>query len=191
MSFLKRSVLAARILFYVLLASLVMFMGVTSLGVLHEQERIMTLAHADVEKLVQRNSASLAGALWNYDTGTLQTLLQGMSQFGPIIHLAVRDEHALVAEASQAGVSDPGARAWVMPLHADNGRQIGTLTVTESHSEVRRQMASTIQTLAITELVKILGLTVVLFTIVYRLIARHVSHLAAEVSAIRPQDLNA
>lgn len=192
MSFLKRSVLAARTLFYVLMATLLVFVLATSIGVSHERQRIMQLTHNDVQKVVQHNAAAIAGALWNYDTAALQTLLQGMTRFGTIVHLEVHDEHATVADVRQPGNSATADDNWSIPLFAPDGsRQIGRLLVSESHTEVRQNIASAIQTLIITELIKMLALAVVLFVIVYRLIARHVSQLAMAVAAIHPADLQA
>lgn len=87
MPFLKRSVLATRTLFYVLMASLVVFALATTAGVVHERQRIMQAAHDDVQKLVQQNAPAIAGALWSYDTATLKTLLQGMTRFGSITRI--------------------------------------------------------------------------------------------------------
>jgi diguanylate cyclase (GGDEF)-like protein len=191
MSFLKRSVLAARTLFYVLMASLAIFVLATTAGVLHERQRIMQAAHDDVQKVVQHNGSAIAGALWNYDTAALQTLAQGMTRFGAIVRIEVRDEHNQVIDVRQPAAAD-AEREWTAPIMAPDGtRQIGTLRVGEAHGEVRRNIAAAIQTLIVTELVKMLGLTVVLFVIVYRLIARHVSDLAAAVAAIHPADLSA
>ncbi|HEX6736419.1 MAG TPA: EAL domain-containing protein [Azonexus sp.] len=190
MSFLKRSALAARTLFYVLMASLLVFVLATTAGVVHERQRILQAAHDDVQALVERNSAAVAGALWNYDTAGLQALLQGMSRFGAIVRIAVRDDRGPVAEAQQPGAASAADREWAMPVMAPDGsRQIGTLTIGESHAEVHRHIAATVRTLVVAELVKVLCLTVLLFVIVYRLIARHVSQLAAAVTAIRPNDL--
>jgi len=192
MAFLKRSVLAARTLFYVLMGSLLVFVLVTTAGVLHERQKIIQAAHDDVEQLVQRNAAAIAGALWSYDTATLKTILQGMTSFGAIVHVTVQDDHAVVGEARQTGSEQAAEREWQLAIVAPDGsRRIGTLTVAESHADVRRSIAAAIRTLIITELVKALALTVLLFVIVYRMIARHVSQLAAAVAAIRPNDLDA
>ena len=192
MSFLKRSVLAARILFYVLMASLVVFVLATTVGVLHERQRIMQAAHDDVQQAVHRASPAIAGALWSYDTTALRSLLQGMTGVGAIVRIAVRDDHAVVAEMRQPGHDQAAELTWSVAIEAPDGsRQIGTLEVAESFAGVRQQMAAAIRTLVIAELVKMLGLTVVLFVIVYRLVARHVSQLAAAVAAISPVDLTA
>jgi len=106
MSFLKRSVLAARTLFYVLMASLAIFVLATTAGVLHERQRIMQAAHDDVQKVVQHNGSAIAGALWNYDTAALQTLAQGMTRFGAIVRIEVRDEHNQVIDVRQPGAAD-------------------------------------------------------------------------------------
>jgi diguanylate cyclase (GGDEF)-like protein len=192
MSFLKRSVLAARTLFYVLMASLVVFVLTTTIGVQHERGRIMQAAHDDVQDLVQRNSDAIGRALWNYDTATLQTLLQGMTRFGAITHVEVRDNQTVVAEVTLPGSPKTAEHEWTVAIMAPDGsRQIGTLRVAESHAEIRQHMADAIQTLILAELVKVIALTVVLFVIVYRQIARHVSQLATDVAAINPLDLSA
>lgn len=192
MSFLKRSVLAARALFYVLMATLLLFVLVTAIGVSLERQRIMQETHDDVQTVVQQNKATLARALWNYDTLALQTLLQGMAGVGTIVRLEVRDNQSPVVDIRRPGKTGAIDNEWTVPLLAPDGiKQIGTLHVAESYDEVRQSIATALRTLIMTELVKMLALAAVLFIIVYRLIARHVSDLASAVAAIHPADLTA
>jgi diguanylate cyclase (GGDEF)-like protein len=192
MSFLKRSVLAARALFHVLMATLLLFVLVTTIGVSLERQRIMQEAHDDVQTAVQQNKASIARALWNYDNLALQTLLQGMTSVGTIVRIEVHDKQSQIIDIRRPGKAGTTDREWSVPLLAPDGtKQIGSLHVAESYDEVRQSITTALRTLIITELVKMLALAAVLFVIVYRLIARHVSDLARAVAAIHPADLTA
>ena len=199
MSFLKRSVLALRTLLSVLLASLVVFALITGWGVQHERDRILDDAHQEVQQAVSQNAAALSAALWNYDSVGLKALLQGMVGVDAITRIAVRDDKGVVAEMSRsaAGHTNVGeaatvSRRWTTPiLSPEDGKRIGTLEVSESYASLDRSIDRALQTLVLTELAKIAGLTAVLFVIVYRQIARHLSKLAADVAVIAPGDLEA
>lgn len=184
MSFLQRSVLALRVLFSVLAASLAVFLVVAGLGILHERQRQLADAHADVQNQVDSNLGAIAVALWRYDSANLATLLQGMTRSGSLARIEVDDGRTVLASATQTG--DPAAdRVWRAAVQAPDGsKTIGTVTVTESYADVDRNITAGIVTLLVTQLAEVIGLAAILFIIVYRLVARHLRSLADQVRAL-------
>ncbi len=198
MSFLKRSVLALKTLLWVLLGSLLVFVVATSIGVWHERERSLASAHDEARKAVVQNLGTVAVALWHYDTASLQALLGGMTRTGTIIRIEVLDGNTVVAERQRSSGDDGSTGedsvdlTWSQPVIAPDGsRQIGSIRVFESYREVHQRINSALATLVATELSKIIGLTFILFVIVYRLIARHLTSLSADVANLNPADLGA
>jgi diguanylate cyclase (GGDEF)-like protein len=192
MAFLKRSILALRTLFWVLLVSLGMFAIITSVGVLHERSRILQHAHEDVEQVVTNNLDALTVALWSYDDRSLSALLQGMTRTGTMVRIEVMDDRSVVADTGQPPARKSVDHVWTLPIMApDRSKQIGSLRISESYGELDQQIADTMGTVVATELAKILGLVIVLFIIVYRQIARHLAGMAQDVVALDPNDPHA
>ena len=192
MAFLKRSVLALRTLFWVLLVSLGLFVIITSIGVLHERTRMLGHAHDEARQVATSNLDALAVALWSYDDRSLSALLQGMTRTGTMVRIEVLDNHAVVADVSRPGPHILADHVWSLAILApDRSKQIGELRISESYVELDRQITDAMSTVVATELAKIVGLVVVLFVIVYRQIARHLDRMAQDVVALDPNDLNA
>ncbi len=186
MSFLQRSVLALRVLLWVLAVSLGVFVLATGLGVMHERDRMLMAAHGDVQKTLNGNMGAIAVALWSYDTPSMTALLRGMTQSGALVKIDIQDDQAVLASATRvdAGRVD---KVWTVPVMAPDGKkQIGTLSVSESYVEVDKHIQAATVTLVITQLVEVIGLAFIIFIIVYRLIARHLHALAEDVVALDP-----
>ena len=189
MSFLQRSVLAMRVLFLVLLASLGVFALASAVGVTHERSRQLQSAHAEAERIVAGNLPAIAGDLWSYDREGLTALLSGMTQRGSLVRIAVEDDKGVVAEGRQSGWNGGWERSWVLPVMAPDGRKnIGNLRLFESHAEIDQNFRAAIRTLLLTRLIEIVGLACILFVIVYRTVARHLHQLAEDVVALDPGD---
>jgi diguanylate cyclase (GGDEF)-like protein/PAS domain S-box-containing protein len=192
MAFLRKSILALRILLWVLLAALGVFVLATTIGVIHERDKALAVAHAEVAAAVNNNLDSIALALWRYDEAVFTALLGGMSKVSSIARLELADNDKVVADIRDPETGNDTDRVWSIPITAPDGKsQIGTLRITESYAEVNRRIDQMIRTLIATELFKIIGLAFVLFIIVYRKIARHLHNLAEDVVALDPANLHA
>ncbi|MGE5492469.1 MAG: EAL domain-containing protein [Actinomycetota bacterium] len=190
MSFLKRSVLALRTLLWVVLVSLGVFVVASTAGVLLERDRILTAAHDEAHNTVANNLGAVGVALWSYDKVALSALLEGMVRGGSMTRFEVRDDQDVVADVRRPGTADNADRVWSVPILAQSGgKQIGVLRVFESYGEVDKRIADAVTTLVAAELVKVIGLAFIIFVIVYRQIARHLHHLAEDVQALAPKDL--
>ncbi len=191
MAFLRQSVLALRVLLWVLLAAMLVFLLGTTLGVAHERSKALSAAHQEASAAVSSNLDAVALALWNYDEAVFTTLLRGMTKVPAIARLELADNDQTVADIRDPANGNDTDRVWSVPITAPDGKTtIGTLRVTESYAEVNRHIDQMIRTLIATELFKIVGLAFILFVIVYRKIARHLHSLSVDVVALDPGNLD-
>ena len=185
MAFLRYSVLALRVLLWVLLASFVVFVMATTFGVVQERDKALQAAHADAVDTADQGRSALSIALWQYDTAALNALLKGMVQSRSVVRVEVLDQKKTVADVRQPGFTSEVERVWTQPVMAPDGKtEIGLLRLSESYAEVDAQIADTLKTLLMTDLIKIVGLAAVLFIIIYRSVARHLRQLAEDVTQL-------
>jgi len=191
MAFLRQSVLALRVLLWVLLAAMAVFVVVTALGVVHERNKALGASHQEASAAISSNLDAIALALWNYDEATFSTLLRGMTKIPAIARLELSDNDKVVADIRAPEYRNDADRVWSVPITAPDGKTtIGTLRISESNTEVNRQIDRMVRTLVATELFKIVGLAFILFIIVYRKVARHLHSLSVDVVALDPRDLD-
>ena len=192
MAFLKQSVLALKILLLVLMAALGVFLLATTVGVVHERNKALHIAHTEVNTVVTNNLDAIALALWSYDDAAFSTLLRGMSKISSIARLELSDNTKIVADVSNPAAGNKADRVWSITIVAPDGKTaIGSLKITESYTEIYQRIDQMVEMLVVTELFKIIGLAIILFVIVYRKVARHLHDLAMNVVAIDPGNLNA
>lgn len=192
MAFLKQSVLALKILLLVLMAALGVFLLATTVGVVHERNKALHIAHTEVNTVVTNNLDAIALALWSYDDVAFSTLLRGMSKVSSIARLELSDNTKIVADVSNPAAGNKADRVWSITIVAPDGKTaIGSLKITESYTEIYQRIDQMVEMLVVTELFKIIGLAIILFVIVYRKVARHLHDLAMNVVAIDPGNLNA
>ena len=185
MGFLRYSVLALRILAWVLVASLVVFMVASALGLAYERDKALAQAHTQTQEMVQRSLSAVSIALWQYDTTTLQALLTGYVASPVVVRAEVLERDTPIADVHQAGFIGKVDRVWTLPVTGrDQSDAIGTLRISESYAATNAQVMERLGVLVTTDLLKIIGLALVLFTIVYRMVARHLSVLAKGVTAL-------
>jgi diguanylate cyclase (GGDEF)-like protein/PAS domain S-box-containing protein len=183
MFFVRHSVLALRVLKWVLLASLAVFALATAFGFAHEREKALLAAHADAHVAVQSSLTAISNSLWQYDIASLNALLSGMVASRVVVRAEVLVSDKVLADISQSGFTGTVDRVWTVPVLAQDGKTvIGTLRISESYAQAHAQVADTLKLLVITDLVKIVGLALVLFVIVYRKITRHLRQLARDVA---------
>jgi diguanylate cyclase (GGDEF)-like protein/PAS domain S-box-containing protein len=185
MGYFRHSVLALRVLLWALLASFVVFVLASAFGYARERERAMQHARTEARETAEQGLSAISNALWQYDVAGLNALLSGMVASGVVVRAEVIGPDKLVADASQPGFSGAIDRVWLLPVLAqDHTTTIGSLRISESYAEVKSQIADSLGTLVMTDLVKISGLALILFTIVYRKIASPLQQLARDVSAL-------
>ncbi len=186
MAFLKYSVLALRILVWATLASFIVFAIVTAFGVGHERSKALKAAHGEVEMAVTRTMPAISVSLWQYDKDGLQALLNGLAEVPTLAKVEVLDHDKVLATAGHARADQPADRIWTATVQSPDGRQeIGVIRLSESYASLNARISETVRTLVASELVKIIGLAFILLVIVYRKVARHIQHLAVEVSQLR------
>ena len=189
MGFLRYSVLALRVLAWVLVASFAVFAMATAFGIAHERDKALHHAHADAQVVVNQSLSAISASLWQYDVAGINALLGGMVASKVVVRIELLSLDKLVADVHQPGFTGPIDRVWTLAVLAqDQKTVIGNLRVSESYADANAQVTDTLKTLVLTDLVKIIGLALVLFAIVYRKIARHLHQLAMEVTRLEHSD---
>jgi diguanylate cyclase (GGDEF)-like protein/PAS domain S-box-containing protein len=178
----RYSVLALRVLAWVVVASLAVFAMATAFGVAYERNKALRHAHADAQETVQQSLSAISASLWQYDVAGLNALLGGMVASQVVVRVEVLGPDKLLVDVSRPGFTGTVDSVWSVSILAqDQSTVLGTLRISESHADANDQANNTLKTLVMTDLVKIIGLALVLFTIVYRKIARHLHQLAMDV----------
>jgi diguanylate cyclase (GGDEF)-like protein/PAS domain S-box-containing protein len=185
MSFLRQSVLALRVLAWVLVASLAVFALASALGLAYERKRALQAAHTDAQDMAQRSVGAVSNALWQYDVQALNVLLAGLVTSPVVVRAEVLALDTPISDVRQTGFDGPVDRVWSIPIQAPGAASpIGSLRISESYAQTQAKLLDSLKTLAATDLLKIVGLALVLFVIVYRKVARHLQRLAKEVSTL-------
>ena len=183
MGYFRHSVLALRVLGWVLLASLSVFVLATAFGFAHEREKALTHAHASAQDVAEQSLYAISNSLWQYDIAGLNALLNGLVGSRVVVRAEVLAQDKVVGDVRLPGFAGVVDRVWSLPVMApDNQTVIGTLRISESYAEVNAEIAGTLKTLVLTDLAKISGLALVLFAIIYGTIARHLHQLARDVA---------
>ena len=189
MAFFRHSVLALRVLLWVLVASFAVFAVATAVGISLERDKVLQHAHLDAQNAATQSLPAISMSLWQYDMAGLNALLTGMVASNSVVRVEVLGPDQVVADVQQPGFSGSMDRVWTLPVLAqDQKTSIGTLRISESYASVNAQVTDTLTTLILTDLVKIVGLALVLFGIVCRKIARHLHRLALEVTRLGRAD---
>ena len=185
MGYLRYSVLALRVLVWVLAASFALFAVATAFGIAHEREKAVEAAHFSAQRAADQSLSAISISLWQYDVAGLNALLAGIVSSGAVVRAEVLGLDKTVAEVRQPEFTGSVDHVWSLPVVSpDKSHVIGSLRISESYAEAHAQVANTLRTLVMTDLVKIVGLALVLFTIVYRKVARHIHKLAQDVTRL-------
>ena len=185
MGFLRYSVLALRVLAWVVVASLAVFAVATAFGFAYERDKALRHAHANAQEVVEQSLAAVSASLWQYDVAGLNALLDGMVASRVVVRVEVLGPDKLVLDVRQPGFTGSIDNVWTTPVVAqDRKTTIGTLRISESYADANSQTTDTLKILVMTDMVKIAGLALVLFAIVYRKIAKHLHQLAMDVTRL-------
>ncbi|RIX43525.1 MAG: response regulator [Rhodocyclales bacterium GT-UBC] len=180
---LRGSVLALRILLWVTLTSFAVFILTTVFSVAHERNKALQTAHANARNAAVQSLPAISIALWQYDIDGLKASLRGMVGSGTLVHAEIQDLEKSVIDVGQPDFTGKPDLEWSLPIPAPNGSQtIGTLHLSESYFQVNAQLADTLKTLMLMDVFKIIGVSLLLFAIVYRQVTRHLHQLAEAVS---------
>ena len=180
---LRGSVLATKILLRVMLTGFAVFTLATLFSVVHERGKALAAAHANAHAAAVQSLPAISIALWQYDIAGLNAQLSGMVRSGSLVRAEVRDLEKTVAEIKQADFDASPDKEWSLPIQAPNSAQtIGHLHISESYASVNAQLVETLKTLVVMDILKIIGVSLLLFAIVYRMITRHLHQLAEVLS---------
>jgi diguanylate cyclase (GGDEF)-like protein/PAS domain S-box-containing protein len=189
MGYFRHSVLALKVLLWVLLASFAVFAAATAFGIAYERTKALQHAQVDAEDAARQSLSAIGMSLWQFDVAGLHAALNGLVLTGSVVRAEVLGLDKVIADVHQPGFASSVDRVWSLPVLAlDQKTVIGTLRISESYAQANAQVADTMITLVLTDLIKIIGLALVLFVIVYRKVARHLHQLAHDVTRLGDAD---
>ncbi|MBK9572413.1 MAG: hypothetical protein IPO43_06630 [Rhodoferax sp.] len=159
MGFLRHSVLALRVLVWVLVASLAVFALASALGFAYEREKALQLAQAQAHDTAQRSLSAVSNALWQCDVAALNALLAGLVASPVVVRAEVLALDKPIADVRQIGFAGEVDRVWTLPIMArDQTTPIGSLRISESYAPTRAHVFETLGILVATDLIKVVGL---------------------------------
>ena len=129
---LRYSVLALRILLWVMLASLAVFALASALGIAHERDKALDHAHASATEAAENNLYAISNSLWQYDAAGLNALLTGMVASRSVVRVEVFGMDKVVTDVSRRGFTGAVDRVWTLPILAPHqATAIGSLRISE------------------------------------------------------------
>ena len=181
---LKKTSLATKTMIALMAASLAMFLILDSLTLLNESRKLHAEADQRVTDRVQRILPALEVMAWNFDSTAIESLLTGLAHSGSLIEAElVMGEQTISVHRKAEGLHID--RTWTVPVTAPGKKtQIGVLHIFESDAELNRTIKRQLLITSLTELIKIIGVTVVIYFIVSRIITIPLAKLAKEVGEL-------
>ena len=121
MNFVKHSVLVFRILKWVLLVSLAVFVIASTIGMILERNKAMQAAHATAQAAAAQSMGAVSVALWSFDKAAMDALLTGLVQSRSVVSARLMAADETIAEVRKADFSGTIDREWEIPVSSPDG----------------------------------------------------------------------
>ncbi|WP_395018845.1 ATP-binding protein [Dongia sp.] len=188
--FRPRPGIGLRLLAVVVLFSSAVTLVLTSIEFYLDYRRGVDAIDARLDEIGAGYSGALAEGLWNVDARQIQAELDGILRLPTVTHAAVVESGATTTPVRiEAGEHDPGdVKTREFPITYQVGgtqRQIGTLTVEASLSEVRHELIQRLLVVGVAQGAKTFIVSAFILFIVHQLITRHLQGIAAFLRGFR------
>ncbi len=185
---LKRSGIGQRLLVQIILFSSLITLVATLIQLYTDYHRDVGTIKNRLDDIQGSYLASISASLWNLDVQQLRLQLEGIHQLPDIQSVAVKESSdnvadPLVLHRGEGGSSNIITRHYpIIHILASGPRQIGTLTVEASLSEVYARLQQKAVVILLSQGVKTFLVSMFILYIVSRLITSHLAHISDRVS---------
>lgn len=185
---LKRPGIGQRLLFQIILFSSLITLVATVFQLYTDYQRDVSLIKTRLDDIEGSYLGSISASLWNLDIQQLQLQLDGIAQLPDIKSVTVQESPENVTSPLQITRGETGGnnvitRHYPIVYHLSSGsRQIGTLTVHASLSQVYARLREKVVVILLSQGVKTFLVSLFILYIVYRLITAHLARISERVS---------
>ncbi|GAB2174550.1 ATP-binding protein [Dongia sp. agr-C8] len=185
-----RSGIGLRLLAVVVLFSSAVTLVLTSIEFYLDYRRGVDAVDARLDEIGAGYTGALAEGLWNVDARQIQAELDGILRLPTITHAEVSESGVAASPLRiEAGQRDSGdVKTREFPIIYQVGgtpRQIGTLTVEASLSDVRQELIQRLLVVGVAQGAKTFIVSAFILFIVHQLITRHLQRIAAFLRGLR------
>lgn len=188
---LKPKGIGKRLLFFIILGSSLVTLAATGLQLYTDYQRDVSNIRTRLHDIEGSYLGSINASLWNLDVQQLNLQLEGIHQLPDIEYVAVSENPENVSDPLELRRGTPVTsnaltRRYPVTRHLPGGpRQIGTLTVQASLSEVYQRLREKVVVILLTQGVKTFLVSLFILYIVHRLVTGHLTRISQRMSEFR------
>lgn len=185
---LKRSGIGHRLLFQIIFFSSLITLVATGVQLYTDYKRDVSTIKTRLDDIEGSYLGSISASLWNLDVQQLRLQLEGISQLPDIQAASIQENPENVSEPLELTRGEKHDKNVItrqypiMHILAGGPRQIGTLTVQASLSEVYTRLRQKAVVILLSQGVKTFIVSLFILFIVHRLITAHLTHISERVS---------
>ncbi len=179
--FFKNKSLAARMVFYILLCSSCVTLCITSIQLYIEYKRDLSDLERKFAEIHSGYNNTITHGLWVFDKQQLQLQLEGIAHIPDIDYVEVTSitDHRYV----YGTFPDISSMKKSWPILHDND-VIGSFTIVANLTYLYNRIIDQAITILITQFIKSLVVSALIFYIFYMIVSRHLSQLSAYAQEI-------
>ena len=184
--------LTTKLLWLIVIVSTVLVLLTSAIEIAQERSDLIQTEKQEAQTAVSANRDALSLALWSFDQRALEITARSLVHGTSIFRVEVLDNGQTRLRLDRASVPEQVDFSWQIPLYRPNTHEtIGVLRISETYVDIIAKVERRAGALIVTELIKILALSALLFFVIHRWITRPLSVLAARVEDIATKDTSA
>ena len=174
--------LTTKLLWVIAILSTILVLLTSAFEISQERADLIQAEKDEAQAAVSANRDALSLALWTFDERALDITAHSLIRGTSIFRVELIEKGKTRMRMDRSGQPPPLDYAWQVPLYRPNTRdRIGELRISESYADVLAQVRRHAGALVVTELGKILALSLLVFFVIHRWITRPLSLLAGKV----------
>ena len=174
-----KSPISRRLILYIVSFSILGTLLTTAIQLYRDYNTNIELVNADLMYIENTHLKSLSSALWLSNRKLLQISIEGILAMPDVQYVEISDEQELWVKAGEVKGDNNIQKSFSMDYHHRNSDvNIGTLTVNISLDGVYQRLLDTVWVILVANTIQIFLVTLLLYILVYRLVARHLSAIS-------------